>query len=489
MRTSFDVEQLIDDQRLRGWHVGVVLLLFLATCSDGFDITVLPFAVPSLVHAWNIAPPAFGPALAASMLGVFVGAPIFGYVGDRIGRRPTLIASCVLYGTTTLVVAWAGNIEQLAILRFIAGLGIAGVIPNAIALTAEMMPKRGRSIAIVVMFTGMTTGGALPGLVVSWLVARYGWPSLFLAGGAAPLVLAVLLALLLPESTKFLALRPERRSRLLVNLRRIWPDLVIADEAELRLDTPPSRKAPFRQIFSDGLVLITPLIWICYASCLMAVYFLVSWLPLLLQSKAVAVTQAAKISALYHLGGSVGAIVVSAILDRFGFVVIAALFGISVPCTVMLGLTDSSIGAIIVAVVVVGIFLDATLTCLNATLGLVYPTQCRGTGVAFATAIGRLGAMSAILIGGALLARKLPMKWILMAPAIPMFVGTIAAILLIYLSYKRFGSNRLGDRSALHDAEIANPPRLPNSNLPVGSTFSPEVTAGAAQEIKRKSTS
>ena len=121
------------------------------------------------------------------------GAPLLGYVGDRFGRRVAVIAGCLIYGLGTLACVAASNLDQMIALRFVTGIGIGGLMPNTIALNSELSPKRLRATLIVLMFTGITTGSALPGYIQAWLIPRHGWPIMFWIGGLPPLVIAACL--------------------------------------------------------------------------------------------------------------------------------------------------------------------------------------------------------------------------------------------------------------------------------------------------------
>ena len=205
MAQTLHVEQLVDEQRLGWFNLNLFLWSFLAMFGDGYDITAMAFAAPELVRDWGLHPASLGPAFSASLVGILFGAPLLGYVGDRHGRKPAIIAGCLIYGLCTLAIMWSSSLHQIIVLRFLTGLGIGGLMPNTISLNAELSPRRLRATLTVLMFTGITLGSGAPSLVAAWLVPRYGWEVLFLVGGAVPLLVAVGLYLALPESIKYLA--------------------------------------------------------------------------------------------------------------------------------------------------------------------------------------------------------------------------------------------------------------------------------------------
>lgn len=449
MNDILHVERLVDEQRIGGFNLKLLLWCFLAMFADGYDITAMAFAAPELARLWQIESPAFGPVLSASLIGVLFGAPLLGWLGDRHGRRGAIIAGCIVYGLSTLLVIWATNLTEIAVLRFITGIGIGGLMPNTIALTSEFSPKRLRATLIVLMFTGITLGSGTPGAVAAWLVPHHGWQVLFLIGGVAPLAIAAGLVVALPESVKFLALEPHRQPRLLATLRRLRPDLTIPDTATIA--HTPVQEAPgpgLKQIFGGGLVLITPLLWLLFATALMANYFLNSWMPLVFEASGIPPAQAARISTLYHVGGTLGGIVVSLLLDRFGFAAIAVLFALAAPTITAIGFLDDSPSLLAVAVTLAGFFVLGAQFGNNAAAGLLYPTPFRSKGVGWALAIGRFGSIAGPLLGGLLIALKLPLQALFVAPAVPMATGAAAAIVLARLCYTRFRSLQLDDKPA-----------------------------------------
>jgi len=207
VRQTINIERLIDEQRLGLFNVNLLVWSFLAMFADGYEITAMAFAAPELVRIWGVDPAALGPVFSASLIGIFIGAPLLGYIGDRNGRKAAIILGCLICGTSTLAMVFAENLQQLFVLRIVTGIGIGGLMPNTVSLTSELSPKRFRAMLIVLMFTGITLGAGTPSIIAAWLVPQYGWQVLFLIGGIVPLVIAVGIVSFLPESIKFLARR------------------------------------------------------------------------------------------------------------------------------------------------------------------------------------------------------------------------------------------------------------------------------------------
>src|SRR5215210_4223235 len=180
---TLDVARLIDERPVTGFNIFLVVFSFLIVLSDGYDITAIAFAAPELLKEWQITNrAALGPVFSASLVGILVGSPLLGYIGDRYGRKTATVISCVIFGIFTLAAVWATSLNQLLWLRALAGLGLGGLMPNMIALNGEYAPRRVRATLIILMFCGVTLGGALPGAVSSWLVPIYGWKIIFIIG-------------------------------------------------------------------------------------------------------------------------------------------------------------------------------------------------------------------------------------------------------------------------------------------------------------------
>ncbi|HTV52727.1 MAG TPA: MFS transporter, partial [Steroidobacteraceae bacterium] len=446
MGPSIRIDQLVDEQRFGWFNLSLLVWSFLAMFADGYDIGALSFALPKLQALWHVSPKALGLLSSASLVGILFGSPLFGLWGDRLGRRSAIIAGSVIYGVSSLAAAWSHGIYALGLLRFITGLGLGGVMPNTIALNSELAPRRLRATLITLMFVGITFGSGTPGLVAHDLLPRYGWPVLFLIGGAVPLVVAVCLWLWLPESVKFLARQPSRSAELLRTARRMRPDLSLPAEARFSTDVSESAAADdARQIFAGSLAWITPLLWLCFATALMSNYFLNSFLPLILDRSGMPPAKATLAATLYHWGGTAGGVLMSILLDRFGFLVVALLFALAVPAIAALGLVPASFAAIASLSSVAGLAVLGAQFGNNSAAGLLYPTAVRAKGVGWALGVGRFGAILGPSLGALLLIPPMHRERLFLFASAPMMLGGVAAVIVVWLCYRRLGGLQLGD--------------------------------------------
>jgi len=446
MSKTHHVNDFVDGQKIRSFNIKLLIWSFLAMFADGFDLNSLGFAAPSLVELWGVERSAMGPVLSANLVGIFIGAPILGWLGDRYGRRPLIISGILLFGVMTLLMAWSTTMEQMMVLRFLAGIGIGGIMPNTISLNSELSPKRFRSTLIVLMFMGITTGSTAVGLVATYFVESQGWQILFQVGGFMPVLIAIGLVFTLPESLKFLATRPQRHAELIRTARQMRPDLEINEDD--RFLNPPvvaASEGDFRELFKGGLALITPLLWLCFSIALMSNFFLNNMIPLIYDQYGIPAQEAALVATWYHAGGIFGGLLISVLLDRMGFLIVAILFALAIPFIALLGMGELPFAAMAAVSGLAGIAILGAQFGNNASAGLLYPTSIRARGVGMALSIGRFGSILGPSAGALLLGMNLDMQTVFLVASAPVLIGLLAAGFLTRLCYKRFNSFQIDD--------------------------------------------
>jgi AAHS family 4-hydroxybenzoate transporter-like MFS transporter len=433
-----NVGKLVDDQRIGWFLLGIVVLGFLAQIGDGYDLAAAAYAAPGITASWHIPRPALAPVFSASLFGMLFGAPLFGYMGDRIGRRSGIVLCSFICAGATLATATAHSLPELIALRFITGLGLGGLPANTIAIMAEYAPKRSRAILITCMFMGITFGGIVPAIVTT-IAPHGGWQMLFVVGGVMPLVAGILNFLFMPESFKFLALRRASPARLVALARRMGAAIGPNATPRFVFAAEPARRFPLGALFEARLRFTTPLIWLIFITNLMANFFLNSWMPTLFRAAGLTASDAAMTTSMYYVGGIVGGLVIGRALDRVGMGIIPLFMLLACPAVILLGDASTYAVGLKLAVFAVGVTVLGNQLALNALVGLVYPTAIRANGAGWALGVGRLGAICGPLIGGALLARHLPTTVLFMAPAVPLLIGAVAGFLLRAQAAERFG--------------------------------------------------
>lgn len=432
---TIDVDELVDNQRLTSFNWSLVFWCFIITAVDGYDISAAPAAGPFLVREWHLASPAaLTLPFSAANFGVLFGAPLFGWLGDRFGRKFAINLSLVTFGLFTLAVVFINSVEHLTWARFLAGFGIGGVVANTIALNAEMAPRRVRATLIILMFIGTTLGGIFPPMVANYLSAAYGWQIIFWIGGILPFIIAAICWLVVPESIKFLALVPSRRDDAIHIARNMQPGFVMATEDRFVSSSQNAPRARFSDLFAGKLAIATPLLWLLFAVNLMVFYFVNIWLqtvitPAILKAGGVAAT-AQDASLMFQLGGSICALVICQFIDRMGLRPVILLILLAMPATAAIGYVATSPWLIWVTFAA-GFCLLGIQFGLNAMAGVLYPTHVRSLGVGYAFGIGRFGAFGGPAIGGLLIGMNLPLQNLYVIAAMPLFISLIACVFLI----------------------------------------------------------
>ena len=395
----------LDEGRWTAFQKRVAGLAILAVVLDGFDIQLLGVAIPALMKAWNLPREAFVPVLGLGLIAMSVGTAVSGWLGDRFGRKVTLLGAMVLFGAGTLLALPAKGMVLFTISRLIASLGLGGAFPTAVALLSEFTPVRRRSFMVTFGMICTPVGGVMAGLVSAWLLPEYGWSSLFVVGGILPLALAVLVGVFLPESPQFLASRPGRSAA----LARIGRKMGLSADVPLEqgFELPGERpKAGYAALVAPGELLPSLLLCLQFFGVLTAAYTVFNWLPTLSVSLGLSMAVGGSLLAAFNFGGMAGALIGALSIDRHGSRWLTLLFAIGGSVASVGALFAFAPGAsylmLFAAMFVTGTFIAGLQPMLFAIAANAYPARIRSTGVGTALAIGRLGAIASSFIGAML---------------------------------------------------------------------------------------
>ena len=440
------VSRLLDQRGLSSFQIKLIVWSIFIAMIDGYDIAGIAFAAPRLIAEWHVAPRELGLVLSASNIGVLFGSQIFGWVGDRYGRRNALILSNLLFGVFTFAGAYATNLTEMSWLRLIAGLGIGGVIPNVVAINTESAPRSIRMVLAIIAAGTVPIGGAVAGFVSAALVPQYGWQIIFTIGGVVPVLIAIAAFFGLPESIKHMALHESYRAKLTAVIAEISPGTVVPANARFVIEDEKQAPSNPVYLFREGLALITPLTWLMFALNLMGYFFLISWTPTLMGAAKVAPATAALAGAALQVGGTVGALVLCWWVQRQRFFAIAILFLVAVPVVGSIGYAGlSSTTALLIATFLAGAVVLGIQSGINVVGAMIYPTSLRANGSGWQLGIGRLGAIVGPMVGALFVG--LPVPQLYMWSALPFLVGAVVAF-LIY----RLNAARLRERPYLQEA-------------------------------------
>jgi AAHS family 4-hydroxybenzoate transporter-like MFS transporter len=429
-----DVAEFIDQQPVGRFQLKLLSLCAAVLFLDGFDTQAIGYVAPALAKEWGLTRAALGPVFSAGLFGLMIGALLFGPLADRVGRKKIIIFSTLAFGLGALVTAFVHDVNALLAIRFLTGLGLGGAMPNAVAMTSEFNPRRRRATMVMIMFCGFSVGAALGGLLAAALIPQFGWRSVFVVGGVAPLLLAPILALSLPESVRFLALTGRANDRVSGLLGRIRPKVAFARGTQFVMHEPHLPGIPVLHLFRQGRTLVTLLLWVVFFMSLLDIYFLANWLPTVLNDLGSSVSASAAIGSMLQVGGVVGTFALGSIIDRFSFRALALVYFIAVFAVGAIGQFGHSIILVTVAIFAAGFCIIGGQIAANALAAAFYPTSVRATGVGWALGIGRIGSIVGPLVGGMLMTMKWSTASLFMAAAAAALCAALAAFWLSRLA-------------------------------------------------------
>jgi len=401
---TVDVGQVIDEGRWTTYQKLLILGTALTIILDGVDNQLLGNAVPSLMKEWSLPRGAFSTVLALSPLGMMIGGAIGGILGDRIGRRTALLSSVISFAALTLAISTVNSLMLLGVLRFLAGLGLGGAMPNAAALASEYVPRRQRPFAVTLTIVCIPLGGTLAAFLSARVIPLYGWRALFILGGIIPVVLALILFKILPESPRYLASRRERWSELIALLRKIGHN-VPSDAAFIEAGTAqtPKSRASMRDLFVPQFRRDTLGLFGSFFFCLLVNYIGILLLVATLTGAGFSQSAASNALGWWNIGGVGGAILGALIIQRFGSrVTMLGLSGIAIAsafAVAAMPLDPQNAFTLLLMFILLGGTLNAVQTTMYALAANVYPTEIRGTGIGTAVAVGRIGNVLASYVG------------------------------------------------------------------------------------------
>jgi AAHS family 4-hydroxybenzoate transporter-like MFS transporter len=384
-------------------NLTVLVLCSLCLLLDGFDVQAMGYVAPAVTQEWKISPAALGNVFGAAPLGVLIGSLLFSMIADRVGRRPVLIGLTFYFAIATLLTARAASPTELLIIRFLAGIGLGGIMPNAVSLVGEFSPARSRVLTMMVVGNFFSLGAALGGFLAAWIIPEFGWRSVFYVGGAIPLLIAAAMWVRLPESPSFKT-------------------------------AIPSSGVPILQLFAEGRAMGTLGLWTVNFMNLLNLYFLSNWLPTLVRDAGYTTRTAVLLGATLQLAGVLGTPLLSWLITRIGFMrALASGFLCGALSIAWIGQPGLSLTLLYSVVAIAGIGVVGGQSGVNAFAATLYPTRLRSTGVGAGLGVGRIGAIVGPVIAGQLLALQWKNDQLFLAAAIP---AAISAVVMLSLRAK-----------------------------------------------------
>ncbi len=426
------VNEVFDSGPITPFQIRVFILCICVTLFDGFDLMVIGVALPKIAQFLHAGPSALGLAVGAGQLGPLVGAITLGMLADRFGRKRTLILSAIIFGIFTLLTTTITSVEQLALFRFLSGVGLGGAIPNALSFGCEYAPTRKRASFTTLMWSGMAIGSIAAGFVAAWLLPHHGWQILFWVGGIPPLVIAVLVALFLPESLAFLVRQGTDKPRIHKIVSKISPRLAADKDVEFYSAEKKLAGVPVIHLFTEGRAFTTVSIWILFFLSFFLMWVMLAWTPTLLHRSGATGQQGSLVFAFLNVGSLVATLTIGVLMDRFdSYRTVAGTFVLAFITVGAFGMmVGGSFMMIAVMAVVTGVFIFGANAGMMALCTVSYPVSMRGSGVGWAYGFGKVGSMVGPIVGGLLLSRNWSVTRICVVNGLS---GVVAAIVVMIL--------------------------------------------------------
>jgi MFS transporter, AAHS family, 4-hydroxybenzoate transporter len=422
---NLNVSEIVGRSKLRVFQIGIFSLCGLCLIMDGFDLQSIGYVAPAIIQEWNIPSARLGPVFGAGLLGVLIGSLFFSMVADKIGRRPVLISVTFCFSLMTFLAARASSVNELLVIRLLAGLALGGIMPNAVALVGEYSPHGLRVAVMMIVANGFTAGAAFGGFVSAWLIPAYGWRSVFYFGAAVPFVIALVMFLWLPESLQFLAARGKHATKLRRWLKRVDPTLSSLETAVFVAETPRKTGVPIVHLFYDGRATGTIMLWTLNFMNLLELYFLSNWLPTVVKQSGYSTPTAVLVGTTLQVGGMLGGIGLGWLINRLGFVsVLTTSFALAFLNIALIGVPGLSLTLLVVVVFVAGVGVAGGQSGVNALSATYYPTDLRSTGIGAGLGIGRIGAILGPVAAGALISLQWPPERLFIVFAIPALIAS-----------------------------------------------------------------
>ena len=426
---TMNVNAVVDKAKFSKFHLNVLFWCLLIILFDGYDLAINGVALPLLMQEWGLSAVQAGMLASTALGGMMFGAMFFGSLADKIGRKSVIMICIILFSGFTFWGGFASTPTEFGVLRFLAGLGIGGVMPNLVALTSEYAPQRMRSTLVTTMFSGYAVGGVMAALLGSWFTPTYGWQIMFWIAGI-PLLLLPIVWKFLPESIIFMV-KANKQERAREVLTRLAPEANVTATTQLELskaEVPES--ANVASLFKKGRGVNTLLFWLAFFMCLLTMYALGSWMPKLMMAAGYSMGSSLLFLLAMNIGAVIGTVSGGMLADRFHLKPVLMVLGVVGAIVLsLLGFEPPQL-ALYFMIALAGAASIGSQILLYSYVAQYYPLAVRSTGIGWASAVGRSGAIIGPILIGMLLGMDLPHQYNFIAVGLPLLVVALAVTLI-----------------------------------------------------------
>lgn len=428
--TSYNVTATIDHARISGKQWVVLLVSLFTALFDGYDTQGIAYVAPVMARDLHFSPALLGPIFSSGLAGLTLGAFVFGMLADKIGRKQAIIWPMAIFGIFSLATPWGWDVQSLVILRFIAGFGLGGTLPNVTAYVLEYSPRRRRALLVNSTAAFFAIGSIISGSLANILIPTLGWQWTFYIGGVVPLLSIVAVAIYLPESVRYLLLNQKSMDRVVEIMRRVVPERNFPAGTQFTLE-PQIEGITVKALFTDGRAYPTTMLWVAFVANLFILTFLVFWLPTLLREVGQPISVAISVTIIYAIGGVVGGLTMGWLGDKLGSLpkVLATAYGCAAITITVAAISLTNTPVLAIAMFLTGCCINGGQGSLNTISAMFYPTAIRATGIGWALGVGRIGAVIGPAVGGILVGAAFAPTNVVLTNVLPAIIGVIAIVL------------------------------------------------------------
>ncbi|NAR77194.1 MFS transporter [Acinetobacter haemolyticus] len=397
-----DVLSEINQNKMSRYQWFVISICICLNIIDGFDVMVMAFTAPSVSMEWSLSGAQIGLLLSAGLFGMAAGSIFLAPFADKVGRRLLILSCLVISGLSMLACAFVDNHNTLALLRFITGIGVGGILASSNVLASEYANGQWRSLAVSLMSTGYGIGATLGGVLSLALIEQLGWRSIFLAGGIATIMMLFVSIWLLPESLDYLlAKRPKQALKQInITMQRIGGSTLSALPHQVKTSTA-GNKGELVKLFDGHLRFQTLCLWFAFFLVMFGFYFVMSWTPKILLSMGMSADQGVTTGILISIGGIFGAAIIGLLASRIKIFYALSLFlGLTAVCVFLFVAVSTHVSIALVVGLLLGTLINGCVAGLYSISPTIYDAEIRSRGVGYAIGFGRIGAILSPTVAG-----------------------------------------------------------------------------------------